>query len=192
MGHSGWASGMQWALWFIIMSAVMGWLGRSRLKPRPASEAGLLRQPAAMLAVGVICVVFFAALAVLSGLFARDATWWTTTAFLAFAMMGAPIIADYYLGRHEVSDDGLDYGGMFGRRGSMRWGDVRAVRYGNMMKWFRLEDAHGNVARLSAMLIGLPEFARLALRHVPAEALDGATWDLLEQTANGNPPRIWY
>lgn len=192
MHHSAWGNVIQFSAWFVIMSLVMGWLGRNRLKPRPAGEAGTLRQPVSTLVIGIVCLAFFLALAVLSVLFpGKDPVWWTTACFLGFTPLGLAIIAEYYYARHAVSDFGLDYGSMRGRRGSMRWADVRSLRYGASMKWFRIEDAHGNVARLSAMLAGLPEFAQLALRHVPAEALDGPTWDVLERTAQGNPPPIW-
>jgi hypothetical protein len=59
------------------------------------------------------------------------------------------------------------------------------------MKWFRLETRTGAVARISAMLIGLPEFARLLLAHAPADAIPPETLLVLEATAAGNPPPVW-
>jgi hypothetical protein len=41
------------------------------------------------------------------------------------------------------------------------------------------------------MLVGLPEFARAALDHVPADAIDDATRVILEATARGDLPPVW-
>jgi hypothetical protein len=59
------------------------------------------------------------------------------------------------------------------------------------MKWFRLETQSGDVARISAMLIGLPEFARLLLSHAQPHAIDAETLLILQATADGNPPSVW-
>lgn len=59
------------------------------------------------------------------------------------------------------------------------------------LKWFRLETRSGKVARVSAMLIGLPDFARLVLRYAPADAIEPDTLPVLRATAEGNPPPIW-
>lgn len=191
MQHSAWEPVIRWGVWLVIMAIVMGALGRSRLKQRPPSESDELRQPVAILWVGVVCTLMFGAFGVLSQFTGKGATWWTTLIFVGFALLGVVVIADYYLARHTISEQGLAYGGLRGRRGNMRWDEVRSIRYASTMKWFRLEDVHGNVARLSAMLIGLPEFARLALDQVPSDAVDDFTWDLLDQTASGNPPPVW-
>ena len=59
------------------------------------------------------------------------------------------------------------------------------------MKWFRVENSSGQIARIHVMLSGLPEFARTALAHVPQTAIDEETLAVLEATAAGNPPTIW-
>jgi hypothetical protein len=48
------------------------------------------------------------------------------------------------------------------------------------MKWFRLEGQSGDVARISAMLIGLPEFARVLFAHTPPGVIDAETLPTLE------------
>lgn len=197
MHHTGWESAIRWGAWFIVMVLVMGlvmaWLGRGRLKPRRPSEAGTLAHPHSTLAIGVVTALFFGALAILSRVYLHSAaTWLTTATFACLALLGLPLIADYYHARHRASDAGLEYGGLTGNHGSMRWAEVRSLRYGKTMKWFRIEDAHGNVARISIMLAGLPEFAALALRHVPPEAMDAHTRTLLEQTADGRPPAMFW
>ncbi len=192
MHESGWESALQWAIWLVIMALVMSWLGRRRLRPRPESEAGNLAHPPSTLAIGMVTTTLFGALAIVSVAYpAMTADRLTTAIFACLALLGLPLIADYYHARHSVSESGLEYGSLTGNRGSMRWDEVKSLRYGTVMKWFRIEDVHGNVARLSIMLTGLPEFAHLALQHVPAEALDHLTREILEQTASGRPPSIW-
>ena len=187
-----WATVLQWTLWALVMSAVMGWLGRARMKERPAAEARQLRHPTSTLITGVVGVGFFTAMAVLS-VVASDGpgTGWFALIFVGFALLSAPMLLDYFIGRHEVSDEGLAYRKLSGARRFMRWSEVRTVRYATMMKWFRLEAQGGDVARLSVMLMGLPEFARLLLAHVPEGAIEPATQAVLQATADGQPPSVW-
>ena len=65
------------------------------------------------------------------------------------------------------------------------------MRYSTWLKWFRLETRSGEVVRVSAMLIGLPEFTRALLDGAPADAVDAGTLEILEATARGNPPSLW-
>jgi hypothetical protein len=41
------------------------------------------------------------------------------------------------------------------------------------------------------MLVGLPEFARLLLAHVPSRAIEAQALPVLEATAAGDPPSVW-
>jgi len=174
------------------MTLVMGWLARNRFKARPQSDAWRLVHSTSTLALGIVCFAFFAGIAVVSNVYPnRTTTWWTTTLFVGFALMAVPMIADYFLARHDVSESGISYGRLTGRRGNLKWSELRSVRYAPVMKWFRLESRSGQVARISAMLMGLPEFARLVLQHAPAEAIESSTKPILEATASGYPPPIW-
>ena len=75
--------------------------------------------------------------------------------------------------------------------GFLRWSELRTVRYGATMKWFRLETQGGVVVRISGMLMGLPEFARALLRGAPTASIDPAALPVLEATADGDPPSLW-
>jgi hypothetical protein len=192
MNEPGWVSAVQWTIWGVVMALVMGWLARSRLKARPQSDARRLVHPATTLIIGLVVFLFFAGIAVISNVFAnKTTTWWTTSTFVGFALLALPILADYFLARHEVSEQGLSYGRLTGPRGYLRWSDLRRVRYAPVMKWFVLETRSGDVARISAMLMGLPEFARLLLAHAPAGTIEAETRPVLEATAAGNPPSVW-
>lgn len=186
-----WAGAIKWTIWAIVMTAVMAWLARSRLKPRPPGDSGRLYHPPSTLIVGLASFVFFAGIAVISNVYAnRTTTWWTTAIFVGFAVMSVPIMLDYFLARHAVTDEGLSYASMLRGRGYLRWSELHRVRYAPVMKWFRLETREGKVARISAMLVGLPEFAQVLLRRAPPGVIDDETAQVLRATAAGKPPAL--
>ena len=186
-----WAGAIKWTIWAIVMTAVMAWLARSRLKPRPPADSGRLYHPTSTLIVGLVSFVFFAGIAVISNVYAnRTTTWWTTAIFVGFAVMSVPIMLDYFLARHTVSDEGLSYSRMLRRRGYLRWSELHRVHYAPVLKWFRLETREGKVARISAMLVGLPEFAQVLLRRAPPGTIDDETVQVLRATAAGDLPPL--
>jgi hypothetical protein len=137
--------------------------------------------------------LFFFGIAIVANTIGKNSssTIWTTLIFVTFGLMSVPMIADYFFARHRVSELGIEYGRMFGKRGTLAWSDVRRVRFAATMKWFVLEQQAGSPVRVSAMLMGLPEFAQLLLRHVPTERIDAETHALLKATSDGNPPDVW-
>jgi hypothetical protein len=144
------------ALWGLLMSVVISWIARSRERPRSAAAAQRLQHPISTLIVGLSGFLFFAAIAVVSNVFANATTSWkTTTVFAGFALLALPILGDYFAARHEVSEEGLRYGRLFTSGGYMRWTDLKSIRFSDAMKWFRLESQSGSVVRLSVMLMGL-------------------------------------
>lgn len=193
MTRNWWMPIVQWALWGLAMTIVMGWVARSRLRERPDSERYTLRHPVSTLVIGIVGVAFFFGIAVISNTIGKNpsATVWTTLLFLAFGLFSVPMIADYFFARHRVSDLGIEYGCMTGQRGSLRWSDVQRVRFAPVAKWFVLEGASGAKVRVSAMLLGLPEFAHFVLVHVPKEAIEPNTHAVLQETAKGRPPSVW-
>ncbi len=187
-----WSIALQWGLWFVLMSVIMGWLGRSRLRGRSESESRWLKHPPSTLVIGAICLALFGGLAVLSNVFPnKTSTWWTTATFLGFAALAAPLVLDYFSARHELHETGLSYRSMLWKRTFLPWAELREVRYASGMKWFRLEMKSGFVARFSVMLMGLPELARHLLDLAPEDAIDPETRLILETTARGNPPSVW-
>jgi hypothetical protein len=185
-------SWLQWALWGLLMSLVMGWVARSRSQPRHAGSAQRLQHPTSTLVIGLAGFLFFVAIAVISNVFANATTSWkTTTVFVGFALLALPVLGDYFAARHEVSEEGLRYGRLVGSGGYMRWTELRSVRFSEAMKWFRLESQSGKVVRLSVMLMGLPTFAQLLLAHTPPQSIEKKTLPVLQTTAEGNPPSVW-
>jgi hypothetical protein len=187
-----WITALQWTAWGVVMSVVMGWLARSRARARPASQAHRLAHPPSTLIVGFACFAFFAGLAVVSNVIPNTTTaWWTTCLFVGFAFLAAPMVFGFFLEEHEISEAGIAHRNFAGVRKYLRWSELHAVHYAPAMKWFRLQTQSGRVARVSIMLMGLPEFARLLLRGAPPGAIDAGTLDVLRETAAGNPPSIW-
>src|SRR5262245_51864941 len=190
---STWALIIQWMILGILVTAVVGWLARSHLRARRIAGTRRLSHPRSTLIIGLVGFLFFAGLAILSIVFVDGPnTWLATVTFIGFALLSVPILADYVRSRHEVSEEGLSYGRIFGRRGYLKWSDLRRVKYAQSMKWFRLETQSGDVARVSAMLTGLPQFACFLLEYAPTEAIDIKTIPVLEATATGNPPPLWH
>ena len=101
------------------------------------------------------------------------------------------MVSGFFLEEYEVSEEGIAGRSFTGVRKYLRWSDLRAVRYAPLMKWFRLETQSGTAARISVMLIGLPEFARSLLQGAPHGVIDARTLVVLRATAAGNPPSLW-
>lgn len=193
MSREWWVPIVQWTVWGLLMAVAMGWMARSRSRARPASERCTLRHPPSTLVFGVAGAAFFFGIAVVSNTIGKNATAtvWTTLLFIGFGAGSLTMVADYLFGRHRVSDRGIEYGRMLGQRGTITWSEVRSVRFAPTMKWFLLETASGTTVRVSAMLMGLPEFARLVLRHVAKEAIEPSTQAILMETLQGRPPSVW-
>ncbi|HEY7041339.1 MAG TPA: hypothetical protein VID28_20900 [Methylomirabilota bacterium] len=190
-GHDLGTRAIQWGIWVVLVALVMAWVARSRHRARPTSEARRLAHPPSTLIIGLVVFALFAGIAVVSNVYAnKTTTWLTTTVFLGFAALALWLVVDYFVARHEVSDAGLRHGSVTGRR-DIGWAEVSSVQYSPTMKWFRLTTRSGRVARVSAMLVGLPEFARLLLAHAPPGAIERETRPVLEATAAGDPPSVW-
>jgi hypothetical protein len=180
-------------LWIAVMTVVTGWFGRTRLKKKKSSDqANILRFPSSVLLLGLVGMAIFGGTAILTNVYSNGTeTWWTTVGFTAFASLGLVLVFGYLMAKHELSSLGISYSSLSGRRRYLRWSDLHSVRYAPFMGWFRLESKSGEVARISAMLVGLPYFARLVLKHAPANTIDDEALPVLEETAEGNLPPIW-
>jgi hypothetical protein len=187
-----WSVALQWTVWFVLMTLVMGWLARSRTKPRAAAERNAMRHPVGLLICGLVGFGFFAALAVITLVTDNPtATGWVTAVFAFFALLSLPLVLMYVLERHQVTDQGLAWQSMLGRSGKLEWVNLERVRYNHGMKWFRLDTGSGEVVRISVMLMGLPEFAAALLEAAPLRAIDADTRQILRATVAGEPPSIW-
>lgn len=193
MSREWWVPIVQWTLWGLVMAVVMGWVAKARLRKRATADRYLLVHPLSTLLIGAAGAAFFFGIAIISNTVGKNptATIWTTLAFVAFGLASMPMIADYFFARHRLTEEGIHYGRMLGQRGSLPWSQVKRLRFAPVMKWFVLDSASGARVRISALLMGLPEFARLALLHVPPTAIDTNTQIVLLETEQGRPPSVW-
>jgi len=193
MARPWWIGALQITLWTSLMSLVMGWMARSRSRTRAGDDGGRLVQPVSTLVMGIVCFAFFAGITIISNTIGKNRTTsiWTTLVFSAFALASVPMILEFVFGRHRVSEQGMEHRGMFGGRREFLWSDVERVSYSTTMKWFSIRLHSGPTVRVSAMVTGLPEFARLVLAHVRGTTFDDSTRDVLRDTQQGRLPVIW-
>lgn len=182
----------QGLFWIATMTLAMRWLARSRHGPRPASDAGRLRQPRAMLVLGIVGTVFCIGAMVAATIWPDDTVgFWFYAFFGGFTLLPLYLVADWRHARHAVSEAGMDFGRPSGRRLAFRWHEVERIRYARSAGWFRIALRSGEVVRVSAMLMGLPAFADKVLRHVPAARIETDALAMLKDAARGKLPDIW-
>ncbi|MCA1247993.1 hypothetical protein [Massilia sp. MS-15] len=181
----------KWAFFMAALSLTMRWLGRSRLRPRPPEQAMMLAYPPSMLALALVGILFFCGVTVAAMIWPDPQHPVLAVCMLAgFILLPGALLADYVHARHSVSDQGMAYGRMSGRRGAFRWDEVKRVHYGKASGCFKLALQSGETVRISVYLMGLPAFADCVLRHVPAARIDRDAQALLAQTALGKPPGL--
>lgn len=103
-----WWQDLVWGVaWLATMTLVMGWLAKSRLRPVTCTEDGvLLRYPRSYLGIGLVCTFLFLGFAVFSlYAFSSDSEKLKYALFfVAFSMLGWPIVAGYFIESPEDSD----------------------------------------------------------------------------------------
>jgi hypothetical protein len=181
-----WRTVAQWLFMWIGMVVVIGWAARRRVKSPTAAGATRMYRPASTLIAGVVGLVLCVTMAIISSTLPNPNRL-RTAVFVGFALMSIPMLLDYFLDWCEFSAEGMNYGRLTGGRGYLRWADIRHVRYSPVMGWLRLESSAGDVARIRLMLVGLPEFARLVLDHVPSAAIESDARPVLQGIAKGHP-----
>ena len=178
--------------WIVAMALTMRWLGRSRLRARPAAQARQLMHPVSILVIGIVGTVFFLGCLV-GALIWADASEsvWPFLLFACLATLGLYLIADYFNARHQISDDGMQYGRAFGQRGAFEWSEVQQVGFNKRMNWYRITLTSGVTVRISGTLMGLPEFARTVVRHVAPARIDASTRTMLHSASNERLHPLW-
>ena len=115
----------QAVFWIATMTVTMRWLARSRSQARPAQDAEHLRQPGSMLAIGIVGTLFCIGIMVAFTIWPDDSSGFLSYAFLcAFTLLPLFVLADYFNGRHDVSEAGMDVGRASGRRLAFGWDEV--------------------------------------------------------------------
>jgi hypothetical protein len=189
--HSSWSSILQWVVWFLLMSVVLGWLARARARPvEQEADAWIVRYPPATLWFGAICIGFFS-IAGVALFVAGRAALFDSLGIGAMSILGLPFVVDYYVTRFEVRPDGLTFRTTFAGGGETAWTDIVEVRYRPSFKWFSLRLQGGRTVRASVMLAGLPILAKHLLASAVNASIGPEDQAILERTAAGNPPSVW-
>jgi hypothetical protein len=173
MNQSGWISLVMSLLFSALFILAIVWLIRGAKRRWRDNESRSLHYHKSIAVLGAILVIFFFGIAIFSNTVGKNATTtiWTTATFVGFGALCLPFIAEFLFSRHRVTKEGLDYGGMFGKRGFMTWESVQRVSIRPWTGWFLLESSSGKKARISLMLEGLTHFANMVLEHVPGERI---------------------
>lgn len=186
-----------WALWFPAMAFVMGYLAKVRMQKPVGLNDGELRHPWTTLAMGVTGLVLFGGFALVVLLAGseefggRRQYFGLLGAFLGFAAAFFPVVLIHKRERYQVTEDGIQFQPPFRRGGFLKWPEVKRVRYSITNKWFRVDGINGEVVRISVMLSGLPDFARVLLDHVSEGVIDPSAEPVLKATREGHPPTLW-
>jgi len=193
MQNEWWMEIVKWTLIGVVVVFFGRWFRRYGFRIRLSPDGTTLKQPLSFLIAGVVGFIFWGGFTVVSNTIGKNETTtiWSTTIFVFLALMSLVMIAFYYFARHYLTPEGLDYGKLHGQRGYTRWSEIHEMKYRPRLGWFQLRTEAGSTIRISATLIGLPEFAQHVLAHVPSERIDSSTGDLLTEIAAGETPKSW-
>ncbi|MCE2791303.1 MAG: hypothetical protein ACK493_15115 [Planctomycetota bacterium] len=172
----------------LLFTAAMRWVSSQQQRRWSAPRSGKLQHQSWILLTGILTIGLFLALAIFSNTWGKNSTTtiWTTLTFLGFAALGVPFVADYLFARHDVNHNGISAGSMFGYRRMFAWSSIQRISFSPNCGWFVLESETGKRARVSVLLIGLGEFAALALQHVPREKMDQLAYiNLMDAASEG-------
>ena len=181
---------LQWALWAVVMSVTLGLVARAWKKQASSYAGDELRHPKVILVVALFTGVPFLAGAIAALIFAGKDRW-TSLVFLGFAGLGGYLLWEYLYVRYTLAAEGFSYRTLMAGRGFGRWAEVKAVKWSQASKWFRLELGDGRVVRVSVLLLGLDRFATALIKNADGAVIEPGTRQLLEQCAQGNPPSPW-
>ena len=187
-----WMSVLQWTIWGLVMTVVMGWLGRARMKRAAAGEESVMQYPLGSMVMAFICAGIAGALAVLSAFApAKNTAWWVTAIFGVIFLGSVHWVVECFLAKYRLSDEGLEYISVFTGKRFFRWDELQSLSYAPNMRWFVLRSSRGDVARVSVMMTGLPEFARRLMERARHVDIAASAIPILKQTARGEPPALW-
>ncbi|MEZ5652539.1 MAG: hypothetical protein R3E87_18525 [Burkholderiaceae bacterium] len=174
---------------FAVMS-IIRWAERGRFSARPANQRYQLRQPRPFLFIAMAGFVVLAGFALFGDIGRIGGNRWLSAALFGLMALSLVLIAGYCVERYHLSVRGLGYQGLLLPRGDLEWSCIDRVEYSRPMMWFVLRARDGRVLRISAMLAGVPEFARHLMQHAPGASITPAARQVLEASARGAPPTL--
>ena len=192
MQNEWWMEIVKWMLIGVVVVFFGRWFRRYGFRIRLSPDGTTLKQPLSFLIAGVVGFIFYGGFTAVSNTIGKNETTsiWSTTIFVFLALMSLTMIV-YYFTRHRLSAEGINYTRLHGKQGYTRWSEIHEMKYRPRLGWFQLRTEAGSTIRISATLIGLPEFAQHVLTHVPLERINSSTGDLLTEIAAGETPKSW-
>ena len=185
---------MRGILRFVIGGLILltSWVVDRFRKPRLQKSKLVLRYSAFLFVVGLLGMLFVGGgLAVGVRLYLLHpervhpvSLIWFVPFFLLFLWM----VLEFLFVRRTVTEEGMEARELFGKRIRIRWDAVVRVYYSPLAGWFGVVDAEGKIIRVSVMMLGLPDFARVVLSRVPPEVMEPEARSRLQKAARGNPP----
>jgi hypothetical protein len=190
--HPLWVSIIQWALVLGLLAGAMGWISRARMKPATASGETIMTYPRSVLVLALFCVVISGGLVSLIFIVpARNAPFWAMVPLVVSALASLHWLADSWIARYRLSEEGFRYVSLYRGERLFRWNDLQRLKYAPNLRWFVLRNSQGQVARISIMMTGLPMFARLLMERARNVNIDAAAVPILKRAASGEPPSLW-
>ena len=172
-----------------VIASVLCQLAIRRALGKPSAQARQLVYPLGRLFSSLLGGGLFLGASVVSNIYRNPTvTVFTTTFFIVFGLWGLAGALNYVVVRHVVSETGMEFRRITGATVAFQWSEVVRVDFSDSMKWFRIRLSDGRSVRVSATLLGLPDFARLLLAVVPAALIDDKALTLLQSIIAGRFP----
>lgn len=177
------------AIFFLVATSVIKLIGMGRLRKRPKHVAHIVVHPLSTALIGIVwsalCWTFTA-----MALSSPSEPYWALFGGFGLGMPGVFLVLCFFISKHEIHTQGLTSRRIFGRRREVLWSDVVRIWYSTMRMSFVLDIRDGSRVRISALMIGLPKFAEMALANVSPSAFDETMRATLKATAAGDLPDL--
>ena len=170
----------------IAVSLVGAWLARAR-RPAIETERSLVLRHS--LRTRILYVVMAALLlAITAGAMAFAKERWVWPCFAFFAGLGLGSAVDALRVRHELTEAGIVYRGLWFRYDRVPWRLIVSARWNHTMKWLSIATSDGRVLRFQALLNGFDALAIALHERVPELDTDDATEQMLSDARDGTMP----
>jgi hypothetical protein len=159
------------ALVVVIVPLVIRWLSRgSAATASPGKLAYASRHKAFALAFLVIPPVLVGALAVAAPPRKPGDVIAFAAIILLFAGLSLPLVIEFYRVSISFDDVGIHVSSPWSRRRTLRWDEVRVIRWRNVTKWLDLRTER-SVVHISPWLVGLEAFGVACETHLPVDVV---------------------
>lgn len=85
-----------------------------------------------------------------------------------FVILVWPMFIEGTFTWYVVSDKGISKHSAWSRKLFLRWDEIESIEFTAINDWFAIKGSRGTV-RLHSYLVGLPQYAKSVIEHVPEE-----------------------